>query len=142
LSACAIIEQDGKVLLIDRSDGLGYTIPGGIVRYHETVEQCVVREVREETGYTIALSRLGGVYSALKRDPRFRAASILYEGTIVSGTVQTSGEGKPCWHTPEEVFGRMAFDCEDMLKDYLSGKQCLSQMGDIEEANHAYLPYL
>ena len=41
LSACAIIEQDGKVLLIDRSDKLGYTIPGGIVRYRETVEQCV-----------------------------------------------------------------------------------------------------
>ena len=26
LGAGAIIEQDGKILLIDRSDGLGYTI--------------------------------------------------------------------------------------------------------------------
>ncbi|HEX9133989.1 MAG TPA: NUDIX domain-containing protein, partial [Ktedonobacteraceae bacterium] len=49
----AIIERDGKFLLIDRSDGLGYTIPGGIVRNKETVEQCVKREVREETGYEI-----------------------------------------------------------------------------------------
>src|SRR6266702_3804846 len=99
LSACVIIEQDGKILLIDRSDGLGYTIPGGIVRYRETVEQCVVREVREETGY---------------------------KGAIVSGSVQDSGEGKPCWREPGEVFGHMAFDCEDMLKDYQGGKQCLS----------------
>ncbi len=63
LSACVIIEQDGKILLIDRSDGLGYTIPGGIVRYRETVEQCVVREVREETGYTVVIHGIVGVYS-------------------------------------------------------------------------------
>ena len=126
LSACVIIEQDGKTLLIDRSDGLGYTIPGGIVRYQETVEQCVVREVREETGYTVVIHSLVGVYSSLHRDPRFRAVSIAYKGAIVSGSVQDSGEGKPCWREPGEVFGHMAFDCEDMLKDYLSGKQCLS----------------
>ncbi len=109
LSACIIIERDGKFLLIDRSDGLGYTIPGGIVRYKETVEQCVLREAREETGYTVVI--------------QFRAASIAYKGSIVSGSEHKSGEGKPCWHEPGEVFGRMAFDCEEMLKDYLSGKQ-------------------
>lgn len=126
LSACVIVEQDGKFLLIDRSDGLGFTIPGGIVRYKETVEQCVIREAQEETGYSVSIHGIVGVYSQLKRDPRFRAASIAYKGAIVSGSVQRSGEGKPCWRKPEEVFGRMAFDCEDMLKDYLSGKQCLS----------------
>jgi 8-oxo-dGTP diphosphatase len=126
LSACAIIEQDGKVLLIDRSDKLGYTIPGGIVRYRETVEQCVLREVREETGYTVALQSLVGVYSGLKRDPRFRAASIAYKGAIVGGIEPSSGEGKLCWRQPADVFGHMAFDCEDMLKDYLSGRQRLS----------------
>ncbi len=123
LSACIIIERDGKFLLIDRSDGLGYTIPGGIVRYKETVEQCVLREAREETGYTVTIQGIVGVYSGLKRDPRFRAASIAYKGTIVSGSEHNSSEGKPCWHEPGEVFGRMAFDCEEMLKDYLSGKQ-------------------
>ena len=126
LSACVIIEQDGKILLINRSDGMGYTIPGGIVRYRETVEQCVLREVREETGYTVTLDGIVGIYSGLNRDPRFRAASIAYKGSIVSGSVHASGEGKPCWREPGEVFGRMAFDCEDMLKDFLNGKQCLS----------------
>lgn len=126
LSACVIIEQDGKVLLIQRSDGLGYTIPGGIVRYRETVEQCALREVREETGYTVALHGLVGVYSSLKRDPRFRAVSIAYTGVIVSGTERSSGEGKLYWCRPGDVFGQLAFDCEDMLKDFLSGRQRLS----------------
>jgi len=126
VGAGAIIEQDGKILLIDRSDGLGYTIPGGIVRHKETIEQCVLREVREETGYEIHITGLVGVYSSLKRDPRFRAIAIAYKGAIVNGSPHGSGEGEPCWRSPEEVFGHLAFDCESMLKDYLSGQQRLS----------------
>lgn len=126
LAACVIIERDGKVLLIERSDGLGYTIPGGIVRYNETVEHCVRREAREETGYAVEINGFVGVYSSLKRDPRFRAVSLAYRGTIVSGVEHGSGEGEPCWRTPEEIAGRMAFDCEQMLKDYRSGDLSLS----------------
>src|SRR6266516_2736822 len=88
LSACVIIERDGKFLLIDRSDGMGYTI--------------------------------------LKRDPRFRAVAIAYKGSIIDGTEHGSGEGSTTWREPGEVFGRMAFDCEHMLKDYLSNTQRLS----------------
>ena len=126
LSACAIVEQDGKILLIDRADGLGYTIPGGIVRYRETVEQCVLREAREETGYRVMLHELVGIYSSLKRDPRFRAVCIAYRGSIVDGDLHHSGEGKACWREPGDVFGHMAFDCEAMLKDYLHHQQNLS----------------
>jgi len=126
LGACVILEQEGKFLLIDRADGLGYTIPGGIVRYSETVEQCVLRETREETGYTVKLIGLVGVYSSLKRDPRFRAVSIAYKGIVTGGERHDSVEGRSCWCEPGEVFGRMAFDCEHMLKDYLSNRQQLS----------------
>lgn len=122
LGAGIIIEQDGKILFIDRTDGLGYTVPGGIVRHRETVEQCVLRETREETGYNVQITGLVGVYSAPRRDPRFRAVAILYKGNIVDGTQHGSGEGEPCWRAPEEVLGRLAFDCEQMLKDYLSGQ--------------------
>src|SRR5690242_11029798 len=126
LSACIIIEREGKFLLIDRSDGLGYTIPGGIVRYKETVEQCVTREALEETGYNVRLEGIIGVYSALKRDPRFRAVAIAYRGSIVGGLEHGSSEGQPCWRTPGEVFGHTASDCESMLKDYLHGQQRFS----------------
>jgi 8-oxo-dGTP diphosphatase len=126
LGAGIIIEQDGKILLIDRSDGLGYTIPGGIVRYRETVEQCVLREAQEETGYTVAITGLVGVYSAPKRDPRFRAIAIAYKGYIVGGSPHGSGEGELCWREPGEVFGHLAFDCEEMVKDYLSNHQRFS----------------
>ncbi|GCE17202.1 NUDIX domain-containing protein [Dictyobacter kobayashii] len=126
LSACVIIEKDGDVLLVDRSDGMGYTIPGGIVRYKETLEECVRREASEETGYDVAITGIVGVYSSVDRDPRFRAVSIAYRGYIQGGSEHNSGEGKACWRQPEAVLGHMAFDCESMLKDYLSGRQCLS----------------
>jgi 8-oxo-dGTP diphosphatase len=121
LGAGIFIEQEGKILLIDRSDGLGYTIPGGIVRHKETVEECVLRETREETGFTVKITGFVGVYSAPGRDPRFRAIALAYKGSIVEGALRSSGEGAPCWCVPDEVFGHMAFDCEGMLKDYLSG---------------------
>lgn len=126
LSACVIIERDGKLLLIDRSDGLGYTIPGGIVRYNETVEACVLREAQEETGYVVTLNGFVGVYSSLKRDPRFRAVALAYRGTIMGGSEHGSGEGNTCWQAPKEVLGHMAFDCEMMIKDYMSDQVRLS----------------
>jgi 8-oxo-dGTP diphosphatase len=126
LSACIIVEKNGQVLLIDRTDGLGYTLPGGIVQYRETVEECVRREVQEETGYLVQLTGIVGVYSALKRDPRFRAASIAYKGIITGGEEHHSNEGAARWREPGMVLGHMAFDCEQMLKDYLSGQQRLS----------------
>ncbi len=126
LSACIILEKDGRILLIERSDGLGYTIPGGIVRYKETIEQGLIREAHEETGYDVKLTGIVGIYSALDRDPRLRAVSIAYKGHIVGGTEQNSQEGIPGWYEPEKVFGHMAFDCDTMLKDYLSSQQRLS----------------
>src|SRR5437762_11956654 len=83
LGAGAIIEQDGKILLIDRSDGLGYTVPGGIVRYRETVEQCVLREAREETGYSVKITGLVGVYSRVDRDHRFRAVAVACKCSMI-----------------------------------------------------------
>jgi 8-oxo-dGTP diphosphatase len=121
-----IVEQDGKVLVIERADGLGYNLPGGIVRYKETVEHCILREAYEETGYKVQITGLVGVYSSPNRDPRFRAVAIVYKGIQVEGFLRASGEGQPHWHAPAEVFGQMAFDNEAILKDYLSGQQRFS----------------
>jgi 8-oxo-dGTP diphosphatase len=126
LGAGIFVEQDGKILLIDRSDGLGYTVPGGIVRHRETVEQCVLRETLEETGFRVNITGLIGVYSSPKRDPRFRAVALVYRGSIIDGSLRGSGEGEACWRMPEEVLGHMAFDCEQMLKDYLNDRVSLS----------------
>ena len=126
ISACIILEREDKFLVIERVDGLGYTIPGGIVRYDETIEKCVRREAREETGYKVAIQDFVGVYSSLKRDPRFRAVALVYKGEIIDGEEHNSREGKTHWLSAQDVLGHMAFDGDEILKDYLSGQKRLS----------------
>lgn len=58
----AIILKDGKILMVgnQRSDYL-YSV-GGRIKFGETAEQAVVREVFEETGVKMEIDRLGFVH--------------------------------------------------------------------------------
>lgn len=58
----AVIVKDGRLLMAgnDRSDYL-YSV-GGRIRFGETAEEAVVREVREETGVTMPVKRLAFVH--------------------------------------------------------------------------------
>ena len=58
----AIIEKDGKVLMV-RNPAVDYCYSvGGRVRFGETLEQSVLREVLEETGVALEIDRLGFVH--------------------------------------------------------------------------------
>ncbi len=63
-SVSAVIQdRRGRLLLQQRSDGGQWGLPGGSVEIGESVTAAVVREVREETGLTVAVGPLIGVYS-------------------------------------------------------------------------------
>ena len=57
----AIIVKDGKALMVKSKFGDYCYSVGGRVKFGETAEQAVVREVFEETGYTLSVDRLGYV---------------------------------------------------------------------------------
>jgi 8-oxo-dGTP pyrophosphatase MutT (NUDIX family) len=68
-SVAAIIRNaDGHVLLQRRSDNGLWGLPGGSVEIGESVSTAILREVWEETGLTVEVDRLVGVYS----DPSFQ----------------------------------------------------------------------
>ena len=58
----AIIMKDGKILMVgnERVDYL-YSV-GGRIKFGETAEEAIVREVLEETGVTMEIDRLGFVH--------------------------------------------------------------------------------
>ena len=69
----------GEILLELRSDNGFWGLPGGEVEVGESVEQSVKREVFEETGLTISIKRLVGIYS----DPMDNNISSYPDGNII-----------------------------------------------------------
>src|SRR5580658_6437170 len=71
LAVSAAIFRDGRVLIVRRARaparGL-YTLPGGGVELGETLEQAVIREVREETALDVTPIELVGFREAIARD--------------------------------------------------------------------------
>lgn len=62
-SAC-IRDDAGHLLWQRRADFGWWGLPGGVLELKESLPECVVREVREETGLVVEPTRLVGVYSS------------------------------------------------------------------------------
>ena len=58
-----IHDGDRRVLLCHRRDHDLWNLPGGVLEHGEAPWDGVIREVREETGLDVEVSRLLGVYS-------------------------------------------------------------------------------
>ncbi len=77
-----LVDRPGRpIVLIERRFAPpGWALPGGFVELGETVEAAAVREALEETGLTVELKELLGVYSDPARDPRGHTVGIVYVG--------------------------------------------------------------
>ena len=62
-SNTVLINAANQVLLHKRADNGAWALPGGRMEIGESIEQCAVREMFEETGIQVRIKRLVGVYS-------------------------------------------------------------------------------
>lgn len=101
LSVTAVIlNAAGELLLHQRSDNGHWALPGGQVELGESVEQAVIREVWEETGFRVRVERLVGVYSdpahyVIARYPNgdlVHYVNLCFRCHILGGTLQKSDE--------------------------------------------------
>jgi 8-oxo-dGTP diphosphatase len=103
LGAYAWCERDGAVLLARiSSEGPGageWTLPGGGLDFGEDPADGAVREVREETGYDVALGTLLGLRSevleprATLSGHRLHVVQVVYRGTVTGGELQVELDG-------------------------------------------------
>ncbi|MDY6789614.1 MAG: NUDIX hydrolase [Candidatus Nanohaloarchaea archaeon] len=116
-----ILEREGEVLLIKRRfepfKGT-WGLPGGQLEEGETLEECAVREMKEETGLKVSIKSMLGVYSDPDRDPRGQVISVAY---VVEQEGEELDPGREVmeaeWFDMEDL-PELAFDHRKMLEDY------------------------
>ena len=74
-----VFDDRGRVLLEHRADNGWWGLPGGAVDIGESVSEAVIREVKEETGLTVRITRLVGLYT----DPTRYAVTQYPDGNVV-----------------------------------------------------------
>ena len=104
--AAAVVISEGNVLLIKRRDCEAWALPGGNVEAGETVAETAIREVEEETGIEIELTRLVGIYAS----PRWLSGG---NHSVVFAARPLSQEITP---QPEEVI-ESGYFCANQLPD-------------------------
>jgi 8-oxo-dGTP diphosphatase len=104
LGGYAVIVREGRVLLplwIEPAVPM-WTLPGGGIELHEDLEEGIVREVREETGYDVTLGRLLGVDTRVVPPERRyvpnghrpqKNVRVVYAATVVGGDLAAEVDG-------------------------------------------------
>lgn len=103
-------DGEGRLLLIHRTDNDLWALPGGGHDIGERIGDTAVREVEEETGVTVEVEGIVGLYT----DPEHVLAyddgevrqqfSICFRAKPVSGSPRTSSESKEVrWVDPADL---------------------------------------
>jgi ADP-ribose pyrophosphatase YjhB (NUDIX family) len=103
-------DENGRLLLIRRTDNDLYAIPGGALELGETLTQTVQREVMEETGIAVEVTGLIGIYSDPDHVIEFtdgevrQEFSICFRANPTGGEPRTSNESKEVlWVAPSDL---------------------------------------
>ena len=119
LTVDTVILFKNKLVLVKRKNppyqGI-FALPGGFVVIGESTETAAAREVFEETGLSVEILKLIGVYSDPERDPRRHTVSVCYlakgYGDLKSGSDAAAVELFELDSIPE-----LAFDHNKMINE-------------------------
>lgn len=108
MTTLCYIEKDGKYLMLHRikkkndiNEGKWIGV-GGHFEYGESPEECLIREVREETGLLLTSYRFRGIitFSADEHETEYMC---LYTADAYEGTVSNCNEGVLEWIEKEKI---------------------------------------
>lgn len=98
--AAAVVDEAGRVLATCRADNGHWEPPGGVLELDETVEECLVREVLEETGLVVEPEQLTGVYKNMVHS----IVALVFRCRVAGGAPQASDEVREWeWLTRAQV---------------------------------------
>lgn len=114
VAAISVVQRGADVLLIRRGNQPGYglwSMPGGYVDRGELVEAAAAREVWEETGLTVEIEELIGLFSE-NGHPVMVAA---FSAREVGGTLAAGDETLDLGFFSPDSLPEMAFDRDHLI---------------------------
>jgi 8-oxo-dGTP diphosphatase len=124
VSVDGMILKNDQVLMILRNAGEEtgkWALIGGYVEWNETVEEAILREVKEEVGITVNVKKLFGVYSDPKRSPNGeQTITIVFilETENEDFKLQYEEVKKVQWFPLSHLSENIAFDHREMIEEY------------------------
>lgn len=107
VAACALVDADGRVLLCQRPEGKQlaglWEFPGGKVEAGETPEACLIRELQEELGITVAHACLAPFVFASHEYESFHLLMPLYLCRRWEGQVTRHEHAALAWVKPHRM---------------------------------------
>jgi 8-oxo-dGTP pyrophosphatase MutT (NUDIX family) len=128
-----ILDEQGRLLLIQRSDNGAWGMPAGSLELQESILDCLEREVREETGLEV----LEATPIALYTEPRFAFTTAFgdqiqmfalafrvdrWQGSIVTSTDETT-------HARFFAFDELPIDLPALYRETLVDLEHYEQTG-------------
>ncbi len=96
IRACLAVIHDGRILLVPHYDTdagpVQWNLPGGKVEFGESVQQCAIRELEEETGITAKIVRLLEVSEIIIPEKPWHSITISYLGEFTGGELKSEAE--------------------------------------------------
>lgn len=109
-AAAIIFDSERRILILKRTRGPYWSLPGGRMDVGESAPQCCIRETQEETGLKTEVVRLIGLYTNPQSLCAYPDGNVhqsyiaLFECRVVSGELRESEEGGSFrWITPQEL---------------------------------------
>lgn len=118
---CMIYDDNDNILVQDRvsKNWPGITFPGGHVENNETIEESVIREIKEETGLDISDIECCGMFEWFLMEENTRYIVILYKTNKFNGIIQPSCEGEIFWINKKDIYdNKLSNDFEKILDLY------------------------
>jgi ADP-ribose pyrophosphatase YjhB (NUDIX family) len=101
-----VVNDQGGILMIRRTDNGNWAVPGGGMDPGESITDAAVRETREETGISCAITGLVGIYTNPRHVILYTSnGEVRQEFSIVFTARPTGGQLRPSSESSEPQWG-------------------------------------
>lgn len=144
LTTICYIEKDGKTLMLYRNKKKNdvhegkYVGIGGKFEFGETPEECIIREIKEETGLTVNSLRYHGLISF----PKFANDDNWYmfifscrdfEGEVPEERLDDCPEGRLLWVDNDKVMDLNMWDGDRVFLEWVATKKVFNAKIEYKE---------